>query len=154
MLRRPLGPISGNQRRGPELTPYKRGLITGAYQYGVTPKYIAEQENVPKSTVKWTIPPVGQRPNGVSKPRSGRPTVVTDRTRRLIIQIACQNPWIIYEDLKKESGHTFSKATAYRILREYSLKNWIAKKCPLLTEEVAAKRLTWCLERRHWRWEE
>ena len=52
MLRTPLGSISGNRRRGPELTPYKRGLISGAYRYGVTPKYIAEQENVPESTVR------------------------------------------------------------------------------------------------------
>ena len=152
MPRTPLGPISSNRPRGPELTPYKRGIINRAVQYGATPKVIAEQERIPESTIRWIISRASQRHNGVSKPRSGYPTIVTDRARRHIIHIARMNPRITYEDLKKESGHSYSKATAYRILKEYGLTNWLAKKRPLLTEEVAAKRLTWCLERKHWDW--
>ncbi len=150
----PLGPISGNRPRGPELTPYKRGIVNGAVQYGATPKYIAAQERLPESTVRWTISRAPLRQNGVRKPRSGRPPIVTDRARRHIIRIARLNPRITYEDLKKESGHTYSKATAYRIFKEYGFTNWLAQKRPLLTEEVAAKRLAWCLERRYWGWEE
>ncbi|KAL2037000.1 hypothetical protein N7G274_010285 [Stereocaulon virgatum] len=154
MSRRPLGPISGNRPRGPELTPCKRGIVNGAVQFGATPKYIAEQERVPESTVKWTISRAPHRHNGISKPRSGRPTIVNDRARRHIIHITRLNPQITYEDLKKESKHHYSKATAYHILRDYGLTNWLAKKRPLLTKEVAAKRLAWCPERRHWGWEE
>ena len=44
--------------------------------------------------------------------------------------------------------------THNRILRAYGLTNWLAKKRPLLTPEVAAKRLAWCKEREHWSYEQ
>jgi len=40
--------------------------------------------------------------------------------------------------------------TIHRFLDLYSISNWRAKRRPYLTEEVAAKRLAWCLARRHW----
>jgi hypothetical protein len=43
MLRTPLGPRSGNERRGPELTPYQRGLIVGAASSGAKPAQLATQ---------------------------------------------------------------------------------------------------------------
>ena len=48
------------------------------------------------------------------------------------------------------TGVNFSKATVYRILKEYGLTNWLAKKRPLLQEEDAAKRLAWAKERKDW----
>ena len=154
MLRTPLGPISSNRRRGPELTPYKRGIINGAHKNGCTPKYIAGAENTSLNTVKKTILHASQHPNGVSKPRSGRPPTTTVRDRRIVIRIAWVNPRITYQKLQEESQLDISRSTFYRILREYGLKNWLAKQRPLLTPEVAAIRLAWCLERRSWKWEE
>ena len=142
MIRTPLASISGNRRRGPELTPYQRGIINGAYRSGATPTYIAHNENTPLSTIKWTISTASQHPNGVSKTRSGRPAVVTDRARRHIIRLARANPRITYKDLKEQCGVSYSTSTLYRELKAYGLTNWLAKKRPLLTEEVAAKRLT------------
>ena len=153
MIRAPLASISGNRRRGPELTPYQRGIINGAYRSGATPTYIAHNENTPLSTIKWTISTTSQHPNGVSKTRSGRPTVVTDRARRHIIRLARTNPRITYKDLRDQCGVSYSKSTLYRELKAYGLTNWLSKKRPLLTEEVAAKRLTWCKEREHWTYE-
>ena len=43
-----------------------------------------------------------------------------------------------------------SRSTLYRTLKDYGLTNWLAKKRPLLTPEVAKKRLEWCLLRREW----
>ena len=103
MLRTPLGSISGNRPRGPDLTPYKRGIILGAHKNGCTPTYIARVENTPLTTVKKSIYQTSQRPNGISKPRTGRPPITTERSRRLIIRIARLNPRITYEDLKKET---------------------------------------------------
>ena len=154
MLRTPLGPISSNRRRGPELTPYKRGIINGAYRHGCTPTYIVSAENTPLNTVKKTILHASQHPNGITKPRCGRPLATTLGDRRLIIRIARANPRITYEDLKKETLLDISHKTFYRVLKEYGLTNWLAKQRPLLTPEVAVKRLAWCRVRLSWKWEE
>ena len=147
MLRTPLGSISGNRPRGPELTPYKRGIITGAYKHSCTPKYIASAENTALTTVKKTIYTTSQPPNGITNPRRGRPPVTTIQDRRLIIRIARRNPRIIYKDLKQETSLTCSSSTFYRILKKYGLTNWLAKQRLLLTPKVAAKRLVWCRAR-------
>ena len=55
MLRTPLGLILSNRRRGPELTPYKRGIIKGAFRYGSIPKFIAEAENTFLNIMKKII---------------------------------------------------------------------------------------------------
>ena len=141
MIRTPLASISGNRNRGPELTPFQRGVINGAYRSGATPTYIAHNENTPLSTVKWTISTISQHPNGVSKTRSGRSSIVTNRARRHIIRLARANPRITYKDLKEQCGIAYSTSTLYRELKTYGLTNWLIKKRLLLTEEVAAKRL-------------
>jgi len=90
------------------------------------------------------------RPEGEIPNRTGRPTIVTERAQRHIICTARLNPKITYEELKKATSLSYSRSTLYRILKEYGLTNWLAKKRPLLTPDVAAKRLAWCLERQHW----
>ena len=115
--------ISGNRKRGPELTPYQRGIINRAYRSGATPTYIAHNENTPLSIIKWTISTASQHPNGVSKTRSGRSTIITDRARRHIIRLAQANPRIIYKDLKEQCGVSYSTSTLYRELKDYGLTN-------------------------------
>ena len=43
--------------------------------------------------------------------------------------------------------------TIRNILSRHGITNWRAKKRPELTEEVAAKRLSWCFERKDWKWD-
>jgi hypothetical protein len=71
MLRTPLGPRSGNVRRGPELTPYQRGLIVGAASLGRKPTGIAGQYKLPLETVKSTLRLNLVCNEGQLKPRSG-----------------------------------------------------------------------------------
>jgi len=154
MLRTPLATISGNRRRGKELTPYKRGDIIGRYTGGATRQVIAYATETPISTVDYTIDTANQRPNGHSKPRTGRPKKLSIRDERYIIRVARTDPRTTYARIKLQCGLDCSRATIYRLLKEYGLINWLAKKRPLLTPEVAVKRLAWCLERRHWRFDE
>ena len=57
-------------------------------------------------------------------------------------------------DLKSEAAISRSNATLYRILRNEGITNWICKKRPYLSEEVAKKRYEWVQARKYWSWEE
>ena len=61
--------------------------------------------------------------NGVSRPRSGRPPLITERDKRHIIRIARVNPRATYPELKEKTGYNFCQSTIYRILQEYGLTN-------------------------------
>ena len=150
MLRASLTPISGNRPRNTDLTPYQRGIIVGAQALGYTPTENGKTLNFTKSTVQSTIPKHSIRNDGVSKSRSGRPKVLSESDRRYIIKHTRINPRITYAQIKLEVGLGCSRTTIYRALKLYSLTNWVAKKLPLLTPEVAKKRLDLYLLRREW----
>lgn len=149
-----MAPISGNRRRRPELTLYKRGEIIGKYNTKVTRQNIAYILETPKSTIDYIINQASTRPNSEFKPRIGRPPKLSNRDKRHIIRVTRIDPRITYARLKLEFRLDCSTDTIYRVLKEYGLINWLAKKRPLLSPEVATKRLAWCLERRHWRYED
>ena len=126
----------------------------GAVFSGLTPAEIEKQCNVEESTVRYTVKQASSRPNGVSKPRSGRPKSISIRDQRHIIRIARLEPKITYRDLQEKTGIDCHRKTIYRILKNYGLTNWLAKKRPQLTPAVAAKRYAWCWERKDWTYEQ
>jgi len=150
MIRTPLGPRSGNARRGPELTPYARGRIVGAARAGISPAQIARDENRSYSTITSTLELDLQRDEGESKPRSGRPKLYTDRDERKILRQVRLYPKCTYEDVRRACVVTLCDTTLKTILKKHGISNWRAKQRPELTEEVAAKRLAWCLVRKNW----
>ena len=149
MPRTPLASISGNKPRNIELNQCQRGMIIGAQALGHAPAEIAKTSNVPRTTVIYTLQKHSERNNEKSKSRSG-PGIFSDRDRRRIIRLTRINPRITYAQLRTEAGVQCSRSTLYRTLKDYGLTNWLAKKRPLLTPEVAKKRLEWCLLRREW----
>ena len=154
MQRSPLAVISSNRRRNTELKSHERALLVGTVYGGKMPAEIERDEGIPESTTRTTIKRHFERHNGVSKPRQGRPPKLTDRTRRHIIRLARADPKLKYEELLKLSGSTCHRNTVYKVLKDYGLTNWLAKKRPLLTPEVASLRLQWCLARRDWTYDQ
>ena len=150
MLRTPLGPRSGNVRRGPELTPYQRGLIVGAASLGKKPTGIAGQYKLPLETVKSTLRLDLVRNEGQSKPRSGRLKAYSDRDERKILRQVRLHPKCTYADVRKACVVTLCDSTLKSILKKHGILNWCAKKRPALIEEHAAARLAWCLLRKDW----
>jgi hypothetical protein len=150
MLRTPLGPRSGNARRGPELTPYARGKIVGAAQLGASPTVIATLQNLPRTTISSTIHVDPERNEGQSKPRTGRPKLYTDQDERRILRQVRLYPKCTYADVRKACVVTLCDTTLKTILKKHGISNWRAKRRPELTEEHAAKRLAWCLLRKNW----
>ena len=68
-----LGISDANVQKKKELTPYTRGLIVGAAQSGLSATGIAEQFNLPRSTVSTTLllRLNSIRDEGLSRARSG-----------------------------------------------------------------------------------
>ena len=71
--RKPLGVINGNIKKRKELTPFKRGQISGARLAGATPAKIAEAFNMPNSTIRTTLLLEPLRNNGELLPCTGAP---------------------------------------------------------------------------------
>ena len=64
------------------------------------------------------------------------------------------DPDLTYEKLRERTRLEMCTKTIYRILKDYGLTNWLAKKRPRLTPEVAAKQLQWAIEHKDWSYEE
>ena len=127
MLRTSLGTISGNRRHNTELNLCQRGMILGGQALGHKSSEIAKVLNVPRTTVNYTIQKHSERPNGVTKSRSGRPGVLSDRDRRQIIKYARINPRLTYAQFGTEAGVLGGRSTLYWTLKNYGLTNWLAK---------------------------
>ena len=154
MNRTPLQTIDGNIPRRKELTPYHRGIIVGQGSLGSGATSIGRSLNHPESTIRSVLSASTHQHQGVSKPRSGRPTVVTDRARRIIIRNARIHPKITYKVLRALANIIFSKSTMYRVLKDAGITNWLAKKRPKLRPQDVAARLAWAKKYKDWTYDD
>ena len=70
-----------------ELTEFERGIIIGGWLFGHTEREIEAKTGHPKSTVHDIIERYCETGAGSSRPRSGRPPILTDRDKRHIVRI-------------------------------------------------------------------
>jgi hypothetical protein len=150
MQRIPLGTRSVNIGRGPELSPNTRGKIIGAKDFGGTTTQIGRRYNYPESTIRSTLKLEPERVGNVSLPRSGRPKTYSDRDERHILRQVRLHPKCTYADVQRACLVKLCNSTLKSILKKHGITNWHAKKRPHLTEEHAAIRLAWCIERLDW----
>ena len=148
--RTPIGVISGNIQKKKQLTPYQRGKITGAAQFGHSPAEIAKEFNRPDSTIRTTLKLDPLRDKGETRERSGRPCEYTERDIRKLIRHVRINPKHIWAEVKKACGFTWHKDTLKRMLEPSGITNWKCRRRPHLTEAAAKKRLAWCKARQRW----
>ena len=117
MLRRaPLTPVSGNKGPRKELDLLTKGKIAGQAQLGATPTEISRNLNVPRPTIYGVLERLHTTSSGVSKPQSGRPSVITPRAARLLIRTVRIEPKIKWRELKQVTGLNFDSRTLNRIL--------------------------------------
>lgn len=118
---------TGEKKKRSELSPYTRGLIVGHREAGASLRYISKTLNIPVSTVQNTIKKESSRVDGVSKPRSGRPTKLSERDVRMLISRVRSNPSISYNELASGMPDNISKSTIYRNLKKHGITNRPAK---------------------------
>ncbi len=152
--RTPLMPIDSNRTRNQELSPWLRGSIQTWAAIGLGTAEIARKTFLTPETVKSTLLRNPQCHKGTTLSRSGRPQILSRRDRRRLLRLIYKCPKLTYDQIISETGLDVCRKTVYRMLREEGIKKWIAKQRPLLTEETAKIRLTWCLARKDWTWEE
>ena len=148
--RTPLSPISENRLLGQHLSPYMRGRIVGQAEGGATPSKIARDFDLEYSTVYRTIQHDLLRHEGKSLPKTPRKKSYTDADERALLRHVRLNPKDTYKQVKEGTGVTCSRETIRKVFKEHHITHWKAKRRPFLTDSNAAKRLAWCLERRHW----
>src|ERR1035437_6665933 len=81
-----LGVISGNRFKGYELSPYRRGQITGARLIGGSFSTIAKAFKVDQSTVQYTTLQALQRVDSQSIPRKPRQKLYTEHDVRSVLR--------------------------------------------------------------------
>ncbi len=150
----PLAPIDSNRSLKKELSLWQRSEIQTYRHIGLTNEHIGRLTNCTPGTVATTLQLNTLRKNGETRPRSGRPPILTRGDKRLILRIIQRNPKLTYAALKIETGLTVSKSTLYRMFKDEGISNWLVKKRPLITPEVAVKRLQWAKKYRNWTWDE
>ena len=155
MPRTPLGPKSANARvlkkrktSRKELSPHKRSMIEGMHVASIPPCEISRLTEIPYTTVQSTLQLLPSRSKRQSLPRSGRPSKLTKVLKRNIIRYCRQNPKATYATVKRELALDCSHMTIARIVKKQGIKNWLAKKRPILTKEHAKKRYEWCKARK------
>jgi len=148
--RKALYEVSGNRQKGKELTSFERGQIKAHRAWGLSYKQIARLLNKSPNTIGTTIAKEKDQLQGISKPRSGRPRITTSRDRRSIQRIVKKFPDASYAKIRAETGIQISDSTLYRILSDFNMEHWIAKKRPVLTKDQAKARLKWAEERKDW----
>jgi len=148
--RRPLGEINGNITPFKDLSPYIRGKIIAKYKDGIKPAQIAKQLNIPDSTIRDTISKDIVRNEGVSRARPGRPDKYSERFKRNLISFVRKEPKASIAKIRKHMQSKISNGCITKILKATGMWHWKYKKRPYLTDEVAAKRLAWCLARKDW----
>ena len=89
--RRVLGEISGNSRRGIELSPYARGEIVRSRNLGQAWKAIKDDFKNPLTTLQSIYYTNPLRNEGVSLLRSGRPRQYDARDERSILRYVRKN---------------------------------------------------------------
>lgn len=140
--RTPLRPINSNRTKGSELSPYLRGQIYGQAQLGVSIAKIGQHFSLSKSTIQYTLDQEPLRTEGKSQIRVGRPSILSENDRAIIIQLIRNDPFILYKEIRERSGLTASDDTLLRMIKSSGYGHWKAKKRPYLKPEYTALRLT------------
>ena len=86
------------------MTPNWRSHIVGRAVGGQNPKAIADDLQIPPSTIKNTIYRADSRYENESLHRSGRPKIISESLRRRLLREVRANPKIQYKDLRLNLG--------------------------------------------------
>lgn len=135
-----------------QLSPELRARILELHSIQWTPTQIYRKHpEIPFNTIKTTIRRATTRIGGTrTKPRSGRPRILTEEQRDYIYDTVETTPHMKMRDLLHEVDDVIKKRTMQRLLREMDKKKWLQKKRPLITQDHADSRFAWARRHEHY----
>jgi transposase len=121
-------------------SPHKRTKIAYMYKSGVSLGDVASQEEVTKHAIFGIVCRYEHQRSAKSNPRSGRPTILTERDKNHILRIVDQDPFIAANRLLEECGARCHRSTLTRWLKKRGIQHYLASRRPFLSEAAAAAR--------------
>ena len=132
--------ISGNRGKRCETSIEARAAMIDAAIRGEKKTVIAKEFKVDRSTVYDAINRWKNHKTMHSRPRKGRPKVLSKRAELYIVQLVRRNPRRAYAALADDLDGAASYSTIRRVLRRHRLRKWHSAKRIMLTEDTAAER--------------
>lgn len=110
-------PYIHRMAKNKEMTPTMRARICELHSIGWGYRKIhTRYPQIPVSTIRYTIINENNRDDHTSKPRSGRPPVLSPEQKDLLHKLVTENPHIKMRELQAAVGTSPSKHTVRRIL--------------------------------------
>jgi transposase len=136
------------------LTESQRGEIIGLYKNKQSVPKISRMLKVHRTTVTRTIDKYLNGVDLATRPRSGRPKLLTNRSQKILKAIVKDNNKKSAEEIKKKfvekTDIEVSTKTITRNLHKMQIFSRIPACKPLLNDRQREQRLKWCTERRDW----
>jgi transposase len=128
-------------RSGPNHSPHKRTRIVTSYFLGKTARRIGAEGGISDRAVYAIVGRYRDQESARDRPRSGRPSALTERDKRHIFILINTDPFIQHRDSIDQAGLNCSITTITRYLRTEHIEHWTALRRPKLTPEIARMRL-------------
>jgi transposase len=135
-----------------ELSEAECGRILALHDEGYTERYIASKLGCAPSTVHKIKQRFEKHHTYSALPRSGRPTNVSDRTRRHVLRVILAHRFWSYQQVADQVGGINAKAVQ-KIANKEGYRRCVAVTKPGLKPPMVTKRLTWAGDNtgRNWR---
>jgi transposase len=140
----------GSRMKSKELTTEQRSEIVGMRMGGASLREVAAKFKRPLSTVNSIINKKKETGTVTNIPRSGRPTIFTERGLRELKQAALGNRRSSLADITNTITTQASRSTVRRELKDMGFRCRVAPKKPFLNEKHKADRLAFAQAHRHW----
>ncbi|QRV99727.1 Transposable element Tc1 transposase [Ceratobasidium sp. AG-Ba] len=132
-------------RGHPQVSETKAAQIVALKLDGYSPAYIARRARVVRSTVSYVLKRFKEHHTLSPLPRSGRPTIVNDRTRRHILRDIVQNRFDTYAEVAARIPGVSGK-TVQKVAFAAGYRRCVALTKPFLKPEMIVDRLEWAKE--------
>jgi transposase len=145
--------INSNRRSNAELSTIARNSIISKHEAGASNPELAFEFGCTPKCIRDTLRRYAQTGSNQSRPRSGRPQVLSVHDNRMLYRTARKAPKLEYTELLREAGLTrISKTTAYRALKHQGLTNFRATRKPRINQTTAQARCKFERKYRNFNW--
>jgi transposase len=145
---------TSSMSRSGELSDFERGLVIGCHISKKSVRDTATLLKLPQSAVGNVIVRWKREGTTTTKPRLGRPRLMTDRDRRALKKVIRETRPTSSETIAREfrsaTNCPASTMTVRRELRGTGFHGRAAVHRPNISPVITKRCLKWCKERRHW----